>query len=161
MKVYIGRYPKDHTKERTIRVRIDKYDSWSLDHTLALIIAPALRAFKEDKSLGTPGSFFPADYDWALGTDDAEDKRVSEEAHARWIETIDKMIFAFDAVANGDWEAQFFTHPESDEGAYEDSESFNAHLAKIKIDREGLEAYEKRIQEGLELFGKYFRNLWT
>ena len=48
MKVYIGRYPKDHTKERKVRVEINDYDTWNLDHTLAQVIYPALVKFKED-----------------------------------------------------------------------------------------------------------------
>lgn len=42
MKAYIGRYPKGD-KERKISIRIDPWDVWNMDHTLALIIVPMLK----------------------------------------------------------------------------------------------------------------------
>lgn len=30
----------------------------------------------------------------------------------------------------------------------------------IKLDIEGLKAYEAKLQKGLEMFGKYFQALW-
>jgi len=49
MKVYIGPYPKTSNKEQKISVRIDKYDTWSMDITLAHIIVPMLKQLKETK----------------------------------------------------------------------------------------------------------------
>ena len=45
MKVHLGPYRTN----RKIEIRIDKYDVWGLDHTLALIIHPALVLLKEQK----------------------------------------------------------------------------------------------------------------
>jgi hypothetical protein len=42
MKVYIGPYKKT-SDERKIDVRIDKYDTWNMDSTLAYIILPMLK----------------------------------------------------------------------------------------------------------------------
>ena len=39
--------------KRKIKVRIDKYDTWSMDNTLALIILPMLKQLKETKH-GSP-----------------------------------------------------------------------------------------------------------
>ena len=41
MKVSIGKYPKKG--EQKISVRIDPWDTWSMDRTLALIIYPMLK----------------------------------------------------------------------------------------------------------------------
>jgi hypothetical protein len=46
MKVKIGNYPKK--SPRRITVNIDRYDTWSMDHTLALIILPLLLQYKEN-----------------------------------------------------------------------------------------------------------------
>ena len=35
---------------RKIKVRIDEYDCWSVDHTLALVISPTLKLFRDRKS---------------------------------------------------------------------------------------------------------------
>lgn len=45
MKVKIGNY--DIKNKQSIKVRIDKWDTWSLDVTLSNIILPALIRFKE------------------------------------------------------------------------------------------------------------------
>jgi hypothetical protein len=71
------------------------------------------------------------------------------------------MIFAFESIAEGTWEDQFYTHPDDGEEAWSDDKSFNEHLSKIKFDKEGYEAYQARINEGLALFARYYQNLWT
>ena len=48
MKVNIGKF-YNPSNRRKINVQIDRYDTWSLDHTLALIILPALIQLKETK----------------------------------------------------------------------------------------------------------------
>jgi len=56
----------------------------------------------------------------------------------QWFRTLDKIIFAMDHMANDEWE-------------YE--------LIKAKNTRR-LIATHKKIQEGCDLFGKYFQALW-
>jgi hypothetical protein len=36
----------------------------------------------------------------------------------------------------------------------------NKSIRDIKVDRVGLKKHEQRIDNGLRLFGKYFRSLW-
>ena len=51
MKVEIGPYNDDNVEgfERKIVIHIDDYDTWSMDHTLAPIIAPMLKQLKATK----------------------------------------------------------------------------------------------------------------
>lgn len=56
MKVNIGPFPKGHLTARRIDIQIDKYDTWNMYHTLALIIYPMLIQLKETKH-GVPGEF--------------------------------------------------------------------------------------------------------
>ena len=49
MKIKIGKYPKDTTKERIVNVTIEEQDTWNMDETLALIIVPMLKQLKEQK----------------------------------------------------------------------------------------------------------------
>src|ERR1035438_9649523 len=60
MKVNIGTYPKGNGK-RKISVRIDKWDTWALDHSLALIIVPCLKQLKKQYQ-GLPGDFLGKEY---------------------------------------------------------------------------------------------------
>lgn len=172
MKVYIGPYPGKKSKktEQTIRVRIDKYDTWSFDHTLAHIILPGLIQLKETKH----GSPLVDDEDVPVGirSVDAPPKEnewdVDEYVHVRWNYVMDEMIWAFSQY-NTDWEDQYWSG-ESDR-YFEELDEFDIDGEKLyewkigpnhtlRLDREGYEAHHKRIQNGLRLFGKYYSGLW-
>jgi len=118
MKVYLGPYRKN----RAINVRIDKYDTWGLDHTLALIILPALKQFREHHH-GSP--MIDECYDVETGTIN------DEKLHEAWDNIIDKMISSF----------EYILMEENSDGIY-------------------TREVNELIQEGLDLFGKHYRNLW-
>ena len=117
MKVYIGPYRKN----RAVNVRIDKYDTWSLDHTLALIILPALKQYREHHH-GSP---------MIEGFFDEKTGETLPGLHEAWDDIIDKMIFSFEYM-----------------------------LLEDNSDKVCTKEVEDLIQEGLYLFGKYYRNLW-
>lgn len=159
MKAYIGRWPKSD-KERKVSIRIDKWDSWNADHTLALIAAPLLIQLKETKQ----GAPFVDDEDVPEGLNlrsteapaRENDWDTDENHFKRWDWVMNEMIFAMQAIAQDDGDSQFYDHSEVDDNA-----SMMTQMKQMKVDREGLEAYHKRIQNGCVLFGKYFQNLWN
>lgn len=176
MKASLGRYLR--TKERKIDIQIDKFDTWSLDHTLALIILPALIQLKQTKT-GTPGSFVNDSaedfHDQATFDFMKEDKdEVFQKGCNEWDDTLDKMIWAFQQIALGDYDSKYH-HGEIDI-AWEktDKQYPNPTTGKMEstykmvdknpgdhwYDSVGHQLHEERIQEGLELFGKHFRSLW-
>lgn len=126
-------------------VKIDRWDTWAMDSTLALIVVPMLKQLKETKH-GVPGSF--------VHNDDGTDNPI-EEAEKKWNEVLDKMIFAFESL-NSDWEEQFYS------GKFDLTKrpGQEGWLGTHKTDIEGIKAYEARMDEGFELFGKHYRNLW-
>lgn len=158
MKVLISRYPKDDNKPRNVQVRIDDYDTWSADHTLALIIHPLLVRLKEIKH----GSALVDDKDVPenIRTTSAKPKEnewdVDEFVHDRWDYVLDEMTWTMQEIANPDGDSQFYDH-----SAIIDGVGIQMQLDALKVDRKGLDAYHKRIQNGCELFGKYFKCLWT
>ncbi len=92
-------------KKHTIRIRIDPYDTWSMDHTLAHIILPMLEQLKRTKH----GSPYVDDTDVpeALRSSSAPPKKsdwdIDDNHHARWTWVLDEMIWAFgDIVAEND-----------------------------------------------------------
>ncbi|MDE3023030.1 MAG: hypothetical protein KGI54_14475 [Pseudomonadota bacterium] len=94
MKIEIGPYIKDGDDgDRNVSVIIDDYDVWNLDHTLALIIAPALKKLKEI------GQGSPAVYD-----NDLPENLRDEDVHAKWAWILDEMIFAFEVYSNSPWD---------------------------------------------------------
>jgi hypothetical protein len=177
MKVNIGRYLKK-SNGRKIDVQIDKFDTWSLDHTLALIILPALIQLKHTKH-GVPSDFVDdtaQDYhsqtvfDFML--EDKDD--VFQKGCDKWEETLDKMIWSFQQIALEDYDDKYH-HGEMKMG-WEDTKKNYTNSATGKTettyrlidlnpgehwyDSDGHQLHEQRIQEGLELFGKYYRALW-
>jgi hypothetical protein len=128
-------------------VKIDRWDTWSMDSTLALIILPMLKQVKETKH-GVPAEFV---HNW----DSSRKDNDLEDAEKKWNEVLDKMIFSFESFHN-DWEDQFHS------GEYDNTKNpgQSGWLGTHNYDLEGAREYEKRIQEGLELFGKHYRNLW-
>jgi len=134
------------SRKRRITIHIDKYDTWSMDHTLAMIIHPMLIQLKETKH-GAPNTD-----DWdvphgikSVNAKPKENDGDTDEFHfVRWDFIMDEMIHAFGQLKEDDWQAKFY---------YDESGSFN-------VDEKGLDEEDKRIHNGLRLFGKYFRNLW-
>jgi len=172
MKVFIGRYPKNPAKERKVSIRIDKWDTWSMDHTLALIILPMLKQLQATKH-GSPGSM-PAFnqtsnqiHQKCLEYYKEDDEPAWEAGHKQWTEIMDKMIWSFEQLLEDDWEKQYWSvKPELDwddlKTPFKEGETSREikWLQEGVCDWEGREQHAKRIQEGLELFGKHFQDLW-
>lgn len=138
-------------------VKIDPWDTWSMDSTLAPIILPMLKQLKATKH----GSPFVEDEDVPeelrepkvkskrsvkkgpiIGSADVHAIDTGDDSliHRKWEWVLDQMIWSFEELNKDDPEFVFF--------------------AGDKWDKEGYMAYHERVQTGLTLFGKYFRALW-
>lgn len=147
-------------RHRTVKVHIDHYDVWSMDHTLSLIIHPMLVKLKEQKH--GFGMIADADVPKELRSTEpgARDGLTNEydwdnNAEKRYEWLLDELIWTFDQLANDGNEDQFYDHTES-----EKETDIMKSIKKLKVDRAGLKAHNDRINNGLILFGKYFRTLW-
>jgi hypothetical protein len=145
-------------RNRKIKVKIHDYDTWNFESTLSHIIVPMLKQLKKTKH-GIPGCM-PAFGDKWEHTEEEQNLAAQQ-----WEEIVDKMIFAFES-STFDWESQFWIQkPELDLDDYPEDDGKSSHPVRWKIegkcDWKGREEYAARIQEGYELFGKYFQNLWT
>lgn len=130
-------------KKRKIDIRIDKYDTWNMDGTLAYIILPMLKQLQATKH-GSP-NVDDKDVPKELRSTSAPPKKdewdVDDLWHKRWDWVLSEMIYAFEHC-----------HPDNDwESAYHKNGEF---------DIKGYKKHDERIQRGLTLFGKYFRALW-
>ena len=153
MKVSIGKFPEHwpwsnwlydkfgYEPEQKVKVRIDPWDTWSMDHTLAHIVLPMLKQLKATKH-GAP------QVDWedvprelrpskeelrAYNKDGTADDKFFE----RWDWVLEEMIYAFDCKANKDDVFMRFD------------------------DRADIQKEQERISNGFRLFGKYYENLWN
>lgn len=163
----------DHTVNKFVRrsqkidVRIDSFDVWSLDHTLAYIIAPALQRLKDEKH-GTPYvdvEDVPESLRGALEDGDPHSKGYSAKA---WEYVLDEMIFAFTSINDDRIEDQFYQNIDQLKMEFVKTDDCPDGFSELKFtkgpdyfyDREGHAAFQKRQDNGFRLFGKYYRSLW-
>jgi len=121
--IFLKRFWDKMSGERRVIIKIDKYDNWSLDHTLALIILPALKDFRQHKQ-GVPGNFVKGESN--------EDFAKAEQA---WKATVDLMIFAFQSIVDDDNDFNFDTE--------EGRTAYYEHQDKV---RKGLALFGKHFQ---------------
>lgn len=177
MKVKIGRYPKGDGARR-INVEINEYDTWGLDHTLALIILPALIQLKQNKH-GVPSEFIERiggdmDRNYCFDFIKDDEDEVFDQLCDKWNEVFDKMIWSFQQIVLDDYDDKYH-HGKMDIGWKQTEKQYPnpltgqmEHMYEMVdnnpdehwYDYVGHMLHEERIQEGLELFGKYYRNLW-
>lgn len=139
-------------------VKIDRWDTWSMDYTLSFIVVPMLKQLKETKH----GAPFVDDEDVpeelkSTSAPPKENEWDTDENHfKRWDWALNEMIWAFEQNLDHDSEDKFFDHAEWDEK----EKDFGKNLHKIKIDQPGLKAHQDRKANGFRLFGKYYQGLW-
>lgn len=144
MKIKIGK-PKENRK---VSIEIDDYDTWNMDCTLALVILPMLKQLKEQKA-GAP-YVDNEDVPEEFRTEDPEDEIWFD----RWDWALNEMIWAFEHIADDDWQDEFL-------GELVDDPNGLMGYSVINYDYEALDAAEERIRRGTTLFGKYYMALWT
>ena len=142
----------DEKKKRTVKVHIDKWDTWNMDHTLALIILPMLEQLRETKH----GSPYVDDEDvpeyLRKGNEDQltfefynRGLTVDEDIiHKRWEWVLNEMIWAFKEHLDDNADEKFF----------------NNDTHKSKYDHDAWTSWNEKKQNGFRLFGKYYTGLW-
>jgi hypothetical protein len=132
-----------------------------MDHTLALIILPMLKKLNAQKhgygfvdNKDVPKELRSTARGARTGIANPHDWDNYAEARFSWM--MGELIWTFEQLADdNDGEDPFYDHTES---LLE--KDFNKSMQKLKVDRVGLDEHRKRIDNGLRLFGKYFRTLW-
>ncbi len=162
-------------RNRTIKVRIDPYDTWSMDHTLALIVLPMLKQLQATKH-GSP-HVDDEDVPEHLRSTSAPPKENEWDTdglhHQRWDWVLDEMIQAFECLVNEGWDQQYWsgewgktTFVPTNEKIFNpitnrEEETYTMeHSGNRECDWDALHAHQKRNDNGYRLFGKYFRALW-
>ena len=139
-------------------VKIDRYDTWSMDYTLSYIILPMLKQLKEE----THGSPWIDDEDVPAelrsgkknrkfkNNPDVQALDIEDDTllHKRWAWVLDEMIWAFEQKVHDDPESKFFDYTEC---------GYKLHWSENYV---GLNAHNERKRNAFRLFGKYYENLW-
>tara|TARA_B110000503_G_scaffold122383_1_gene186903 strand:- start:357 stop:986 length:630 start_codon:yes stop_codon:yes gene_type:complete len=148
----------DKRSSQKISVRIDNYDTWSMDHTLAPIILPMLVQLSKTKH-GSPWTD-DEDVPEELRSTNAEPKKdeydTDSNHHLRWDWVLNEMIFAFEQKARDDWEGDYYKYEDDPTN----TEGLGLGLKLVWEDREGRKAHQERMSNGFKLFGKYYEALW-
>lgn len=143
-------------------VQIDQFDTWSLDVVLAPVIMAALIAYKESCDL-CPAEFAnfagslenrQQSFEFYIWSDD----EIESRSMKAWIETVDKMIWSFEQISSY-WDEKYYRRDPTKMFSQKNSYLANPH--KPWFDRVGHEIHDARIQEGLDLFAKYYRAFWA
>ncbi len=152
----------DSKRKIKVKIKIHNYDVWSADYTLARIIYPTLKKLREIQH-GAPHTD-DVDVPEGLGLRSTEappkenDWDTDENWFKRWDWILNEIIWTFEQLTSeNNGEDQFYDRSE----CTKDSEDiFDMSKSKVKIDQEGIKKHDERIDNGLRLFGKYYRGLW-
>ena len=163
-------------------VKIDKWDSWSMDSTLAQIILPMLKQLRDTNH----GSQLVdlEDVPEPMRTINHEEwdsqycfefyhepdlQKIQCDLHDRWNWVMDEMIWTFEQLVDDDNDSQFHSgNWDMESVPCEWDENGKPTLYNMKegpnhtavFNSEGYQKHHDRINNGLRLFGKYYQGLW-
>ena len=160
MRVKIGNYPNHrfyhnwlynwfgYSPKQKTSIKIHKWDTWSMDHTLAPIILPMLVQLKET----THGAPWVDDEDVpeelrSTSTPPKENEYDTDDFHfKRWDWILGEMIWAFEHKSK-----------EMDAGdiCADKCANFGDPVCKACM-----KETQERLTNAFALFGKYYENLW-
>ena len=152
-------------------VKIDHYDTWSMDHTLSHIVLPMLKQLKKDKH-GSPlvdDEDVPEELRSTSAPAKENDWDIDDNHFKRWEWVMDEMIQAFDCKVDDDWEDQYRSgeHDMNSVPCAWDADGKPTLYTfedgpnnTYKCDYDALFAHHKRNANGFRLFGKYYEGLW-
>lgn len=161
----------DSKRQRRVVVRIDPWDTWNMDGTLAMIILPMLKQLKATKH----GAGFVDDADApehlrSTAAPPAQEYHVDANHFLRFDWVLDELIWTFTQLQpDCDWQEQYrsgvmdvYSEPcaFNKDGTPKMYEMKHGPNYTYAVDEEGESKHQARINNGLRLFGKYFQNLW-
>lgn len=162
-------------QERQVYVRIDKYDTWSMDSTLAPIILPMLKQLQATKH-GAPNvadKDVPEHLKSTSAEPRAEEYDVDSNHFKRWDWIMGEMIFAFECKLDEEWDSKFWTGETGDLVSTPTGETFFNPITKKDEETFSIsftgdrtcnwparQEVQERINNGFRLFGTYFEALW-
>lgn len=156
-------------------VKIDYWDTWSMDHTLGKIALPMLKQLKEKKH-GAPlvdDEDVPDELKSTSAPPKENEWDTDENHFKRWDWVMDEMIFAFEHKLDDSWQDKFRSgnidivwkpvDVNGNEVPKKEAKYFemgHGPLDTYECDYDAIQKVEERIQNGFRLFGKYYQALW-
>ena len=160
-------------RNRKVKIHIDNYDTWNMNSTLAMIILPMLKQLKDTKhgAPNTDDKDAPVELRSTSAPKKEHDYDTDGNHFKRWDYILDEMIWTFEQLhPDTDWEAQYYSgehdivwEPKgelNEKGKPKFYEMKKGPKDTFQIDMKGMRKHQKRIDNGLRLFGKYYCALW-
>ena len=148
--IFRGRRLKWFIQRR--RRGFDDRELWSLDYTIARYVYPRLKVFNKLSKVSIASCFFADeekvehdDADWAVA------KKNQKDAYDKIVQAFFYILDDGESLESGLGEVLM----SDDKVAFPNKDEEKWKLYRKEIDRRA-----EVIEEGLELFGKYFRTLW-
>lgn len=136
-------YEHNPFRKPTEIIHIDNWDVWSMDYTLSPIILKMLVKFRQQlhSAPNVDDSDVP-EHIKSMNAPRLTNPYDHDEFYfKRWDWVIDELIWTFEHISEDEWKDQFLNIDNPDYIEYD--------------------LIHARIDNGLRLFGKYFRSLWT
>lgn len=170
----------DKFRKRKQIIRIDPWDTWSMDRTLAPIILPMLKQLRETQHsyplvdlIDLPIELqFTWNENWEsqktfdfYHEDDEDFFNIQEKQwNLQWNYILDQMIYSFERIVDNSWEDKFHSG-NIDMQSKVIKEDGTCEIIKgpndtHEFDVDGYKLEQEKISNGLKLFGKYYQNLW-
>lgn len=159
-------YVLDKVHPKINYVKIDYYDTWSMDSTLSPIILPMLKQLKATKH-GCPWTKHedgPWYYRFQTNPDEHNYSEEGSYNHERWNWIMDEMIWTFEQLNKENYDDHYWH--DRGEIDWDNREPDEHGLIPIRwkrdsiVDWDGMKKHNEAIDNGLKLFGKYYRALW-
>ena len=158
-------------KHRQVYVKIDKYDTWGMDHTLAHIVLPMLRQLQATKhgSPNTDDSDVPQELSSANAPAKENEYDTDANHFLRWDWILGEMIFSFQCKLDDSWQEKYRNGTidmKFEPCAWDETGKPTMHEMKsgpndtYVCDYDAMAVEQARITNGFRLFGKYYENLW-
>jgi hypothetical protein len=146
---FVKTFPKRYYQRLTRG--FDYTEMWNLDHSIAKLVAPRLREFRDHYTeFKTPSFCFEKDPNNPSGL--VDDEAGSEHAHKKWLTIIDQMLYSFEHLAKEcDWDLSL-----------EDMKVGEIKTGNPKYDAwcKSNNKHHKKMNEGFRLFSKHLGSLW-
>lgn len=166
-------------RTRKIKVKIDKYDTWSMDQTLAHIILPMLKQLKDTKHGSHIVDLEDVPYELRADSHEPWDEQQSFDfykkdekeslIHERWDWVMNEMIFAFEHLIDDSWEENFRSGV-MDTKSVPCEWDINGKPTMFQLEKgpndtyvcdyDGMAKVYERMHNGFRLFGRYYSGLW-
>lgn len=165
----------DRVDRKINYVKIDRWDTWSMDHTLGMIALPMLKQLQATKHGGplVDDEDVPEELKSTSAPPKENEWDTDGNHFKRWDWVMDEMIFAFEHRLDDSWQDQYRSgnHDivwtpvdaagnEVPKGEHKYYQMGRGPNDTYQCDYDAIRAVEARIQNGFRLFGKYYCALW-